>query len=75
MYPNELIRQPDFIIRLKYPNLVSSQTKGPDTSLYLASRPPRGGHFAAFEEPGLTAISIFHGIKAIREKNSAGNKK
>jgi hypothetical protein len=65
-FPNELINQPEFIIRIKYPNLLPTPARDhPDYDVY---RPPRGGHFAAFEEPALLANSIFKGLNAIAKK-------
>ncbi|CAB3383149.1 Hypothetical predicted protein [Cloeon dipterum] len=53
-FPNELINQPEFIVRIKYPNLLPSSEGD-----YEVHRPPRGGHFSAFEEPELLVNSVF----------------
>lgn len=46
-FPHELAYQPKVALRGKYPNMVQF------------NHLPRGGHFAAFEEPDLLAKDIF----------------
>ncbi|XP_059470715.1 juvenile hormone epoxide hydrolase 1-like isoform X2 [Neocloeon triangulifer] len=67
-FPSELLIQPEFVIRLKYPKLLPS----PDPSHpdYIVHRPPRGGHFAAFEEPELLANSVFKGFRDVIKQNA-----
>ncbi|CAB3383154.1 Hypothetical predicted protein [Cloeon dipterum] len=65
-FPNELIIQPEFIIKLKYPNLLPSPEA--NEADYEVHRPPRGGHFAAFEEPELVANSVFKGFRTLNDK-------
>ncbi|KAF4516751.1 hypothetical protein B566_EDAN004590 [Ephemera danica] len=65
-FPNEGLRRPDFILRLKYVNLYPREFPGPNDPLYPAVRPPRGGHFAAMEEPQLLADSLVQAVKLFR---------
>ncbi|XP_046395927.1 juvenile hormone epoxide hydrolase 1-like [Ischnura elegans] len=52
-FPEELLYTPEFAIRNKFHNLVR------------LSDQPRGGHFAAFEEPRLMADEIWDSVKAM----------
>nr|ALD49737.1 Juvenile hormone epoxide hydrolase protein [Nilaparvata lugens] len=55
-FPHEVIFQPEFILRERYVNLTR------------VTDPPRGGHFAAFEEPQLMAEEIFSGFGEIQRR-------
>ncbi|KAJ4438982.1 hypothetical protein ANN_14936, partial [Periplaneta americana] len=56
MFPNELIYSPKCLVEEKYPNLVRFTAM------------PRGGHFAAFEEPALLGDDIWETFKIIESK-------
>ncbi|TGZ51818.1 juvenile hormone epoxide hydrolase 1-like [Temnothorax curvispinosus] len=63
-FPYELFYQPESILRERYTNLIQF------------NHLPRGGHFAAFEEPALLADDIFKFVSTvedIKKKNSAKN--
>ncbi|XP_046739169.1 juvenile hormone epoxide hydrolase 1-like [Diprion similis] len=47
LFPHELTYSPESLLRPKYPNLIQ------------ANHLPRGGHFAAFEEPQLLADDVW----------------
>nr|QEQ91642.1 juvenile hormone epoxide hydrolase 2-like protein [Laodelphax striatellus] len=55
-FPHELFFQPEFILKEKFVNLTR------------VTDPPRGGHFAAFEEPQLMAEELFAGFGEIQSK-------
>ncbi|XP_015598297.1 juvenile hormone epoxide hydrolase 2 [Cephus cinctus] len=55
IFPHELAFQPESIIRSKYPNTIQYSVL------------PRGGHFAAFEEPQLLADDVWSFVN-LREK-------
>ncbi|XP_063244853.1 juvenile hormone epoxide hydrolase 1-like [Bacillus rossius redtenbacheri] len=57
LFPNELAYQSEFILKDKYKNLVQ------------VSDMPRGGHFAAFEEPLLLANDVWSAVKIMLQKN------
>ena len=59
VFPNELISQPESMLKSRY------------TKLIQYSLMPRGGHFAAFEEPKLLADDIFNFVKKTEELNTA----
>lgn len=63
-FPHEIMYQPESFFREKLTNLVQF------------SHLPRGGHFAAFEEPALLADDIFKFVTTVednKKKNSAKN--
>jgi hypothetical protein len=51
MFPNELVYNPKSLVQEKYHKLVQYTNM------------PRGGHFAAFEEPELLADDVFEAVK------------
>lgn len=53
-FPEELAFQPAYILKEKFVNLSR------------VSNPPRGGHFAAFEEPKLMANDIYETVETIQ---------
>ncbi|XP_076763245.1 juvenile hormone epoxide hydrolase 2-like [Xylocopa sonorina] len=55
IFPKEIFSQPQSLLRNRYPNIIHYNIM------------PRGGHFAAFEEPTLLADDIFSFIKKIQE--------
>ncbi|XP_018309198.1 juvenile hormone epoxide hydrolase 1 isoform X2 [Mycetomoellerius zeteki] len=64
VFPHELAYQPKSLLRDKFTNLIQF------------NHLPRGGHFAAFEEPVLLADDIFSFVSTvedIRKKNNAKN--
>ncbi|XP_011171353.1 juvenile hormone epoxide hydrolase 1 [Solenopsis invicta] len=64
IFPYELAYTPESLLREKYTNLVQ------------INHLPRGGHFAAFEEPALLADDIFkfvHTVEETKKKNMAKN--
>lgn len=58
-FPNELIVHPENLARISLPNLVHY------------SDMPRGGHFAAFEEPRLLADDVVKFVKTVENLSSA----
>ncbi|KAG7202385.1 hypothetical protein KM043_018702 [Ampulex compressa] len=54
-FPHELMYRPEHIVRARYQKLAQF------------SNMPRGGHFAAFEEPGLLADDIFAFVKKVMD--------
>ncbi|XP_011691228.1 PREDICTED: juvenile hormone epoxide hydrolase 1-like [Wasmannia auropunctata] len=65
VFPHELTYQPESLIREKFTNLIHF------------NHLPRGGHFAAFEEPALLTDDIFKFVSMvedIKKKNNAKNK-
>ncbi|XP_076173256.1 juvenile hormone epoxide hydrolase 1 [Ptiloglossa arizonensis] len=54
-FPEELLVSPKFILKSRYPNIIQYN--------FL----PRGGHFAAFEEPRLMSDDIFSFVKKTEE--------
>jgi hypothetical protein len=58
MFPNEIAYQPKSLAQEKYHNLVRYTDM------------PRGGHFAAFEEPGLLADDVWETVKIIESKKA-----
>ncbi|XP_036144158.1 LOW QUALITY PROTEIN: juvenile hormone epoxide hydrolase 1 [Monomorium pharaonis] len=64
IFPHEIFYQPESLLREKYTNLIQFN--------YL----PRGGHFAAFEEPALLADDVFKFVFTVedtKKKNNAKN--
>lgn len=62
-FPHELFYQPESLLRDKYTNLIQFNNL------------PRGGHFAAFEEPALLAGDIFEFVSKSEDiRKKAGNK-
>lgn len=63
-FPNEIIHQPKEFLNDRFKNLLR------------ATKMPRGGHFAAMEEPELLANDIFESVKEMEEfrRNSNDNK-
>jgi hypothetical protein len=59
MFPNEIAYQPKSLVQEKYHKLVRYTNM------------PRGGHFAAFEEPGLLADDVWEAVKIIESKKAA----
>jgi hypothetical protein len=59
VFPNELAYQPKPLVQDKYHNLVRY------------THMPRGGHFAAFEEPELLADDVWESVKIIDSKKAA----
>jgi hypothetical protein len=57
-FPNELAYQPKSLLQEKYHKLVRFTDM------------PRGGHFAAFEEPELLADDVWETIKIIRNNKN-----
>lgn len=65
VFPHELAYEPESSVRNKYTNLIQF------------NHLPRGGHFAAFEEPALLADDVFKFVSTVedmKKKNSAKNK-
>lgn len=63
VFPHELLYQPESLLRDKYTNLIHF------------NHIPRGGHFAALEEPVLLADDIFEFVSKTEDmKKKAGNK-
>ncbi|XP_047109732.1 juvenile hormone epoxide hydrolase 1-like [Schistocerca piceifrons] len=60
-FVNEIIFTPESLVRDKHVNLVRYTVL------------PRGGHFAAFEEPQLLADDVWESIRAIRQRSSSGS--
>ncbi|XP_076621441.1 juvenile hormone epoxide hydrolase 1-like [Colletes latitarsis] len=58
-FPHELIIQPKFVLKERYPNIIQYN--------YIA----RGGHFAAFEEPRLLSDDVFSFVKQTEEMKEA----
>jgi hypothetical protein len=58
MFPNEIAYQPKSLVQEKYHKLVRYTDM------------PRGGHFAAFEEPGLLADDVWETVKIIESKKA-----
>lgn len=54
-FPQELLIQPKSLLKSRYPNIIQYNVM------------PRGGHFAAFEEPRLLADDIFSFVKKTEE--------
>lgn len=63
LFPNEIVLSPEFVLRQKLPNLVE------------ISDMPRGGHFAAFEEPKILADHVYLSVKKFNEKILEDNNK
>lgn len=64
IFPYEIIYQPENAIRERFTNLIHF------------NHLPRGGHFAAFEEPALLADDIFKFVSTVedmKKKNNAKN--
>jgi hypothetical protein len=59
MFPNELAYQPKSLVHEKYHKLVRFTDM------------PRGGHFAAFEEPELLSDDVWETVKIIRSNKDA----
>jgi hypothetical protein len=59
MFPNELAYQPKSFVQEKYHKLVRFTDM------------PRGGHFAAFEEPELLSDDVWETVKIIRSNRDA----
>lgn len=55
VFPHELFYVPESLIRDKYANLIHF------------NHLPRGGHFAAFEEPALLADDIFEFVTKVED--------
>jgi hypothetical protein len=63
IFPHELAYQSESLLRNKFTNLIQF------------NHLPRGGHFAAFEEPGLLADDIFEFVSKVEDvKKKADNK-
>jgi hypothetical protein len=58
MFPNDLAYQPKSLVQEKYLKLVQF------------THMPRGGHFAAFEEPELLADDVFEAVKIMDSKKA-----
>ena len=56
LFPNEISLSPECALRDKFANLVEIGDM------------PRGGHFAAFEEPQLLADHVYLSVKKFNEK-------
>ncbi|KAJ8877465.1 hypothetical protein PR048_021920 [Dryococelus australis] len=56
IFPHEIIYQPETMLRDRYKNLVQ------------VNHLPRGGHFAAFEEPKLLADDVWSAVKIMLQK-------
>jgi len=63
IFPHELLYVPERAIRKKYTNLIHY------------NHLPRGGHFAAFEEPALLANDIFEFTSKIEDTKKKADKK
>ncbi|KAH0951508.1 hypothetical protein HN011_003406 [Eciton burchellii] len=63
IFPHELLYVPEKIIRSKYINLIHY------------NHLPRGGHFAAFEEPALLAGDIFEFVSKVQDIKKKVDKK
>lgn len=63
IFPYEILYQPESLLREKYTNLIQ------------LTHLPRGGHFAALEEPALLADDIFKFVSTVEDKrkNNAKN--
>ncbi|XP_039306491.1 juvenile hormone epoxide hydrolase 1-like isoform X1 [Solenopsis invicta] len=64
VFPHEIVYTPESLLRKKYINLIQM------------NHLPRGGHFAALEEPALLADDIFkfvHTVEETKRKNIAKN--
>lgn len=59
VFPNELMSHPESILKARFPKIIQY------------SLMPRGGHFAAFEEPKLLADDIFSFVKKTEELSTA----
>lgn len=57
-FPNELAYQPKSLLQEKFHKLVQHTDM------------PRGGHFAAFEEPELLADDVFKAVKIMDSKKA-----
>ena len=55
VFPQDLLLQPKSLLKSRYPNIIQYNVM------------PRGGHFAAFEEPRLLADDIFSFVKKTEE--------
>jgi len=55
MFPHELAYQPESLLHDRYTNLIHF------------NHLPRGGHFAAFEEPALLADDIFEFVSKVED--------
>ncbi|XP_071860145.1 juvenile hormone epoxide hydrolase 1 [Bombus fervidus] len=55
VFPRDLLVQPKSLLKSRYPNIIQYNVM------------PRGGHFAAFEEPRLLADDIFSFVKKTEE--------
>lgn len=63
IFPHEIAYQSESLVRNKFTNLIQF------------NHLPRGGHFAAFEEPGLLADDIFEFVSKVEDvRKKAGNK-
>ncbi|XP_032670379.1 juvenile hormone epoxide hydrolase 1-like [Odontomachus brunneus] len=63
-FPHELLYQPESLVRDKYTNLIQF------------NHLPRGGHFAAFEEPALLANDVFEFVSKTEDiRKKAGKDK
>ncbi|KAK9499643.1 hypothetical protein O3M35_002651 [Rhynocoris fuscipes] len=56
LFPNELLRVPDFMLRSAYMDLVQ------------VTKPTNGGHFAAFEVPDILAPDVWNFVGKLRER-------
>jgi len=63
IFPHELLYVPEKMIRSKYINLIHY------------NHLPRGGHFAAFEEPALLAGDIFEFVSKVQDIKKKVDKK
>lgn len=62
IFPHELAYQPENLLRDKYTNLIQF------------NHLPRGGHFAAFEEPALLADDVFEFVSKTEEMRKTAGK-
>lgn len=62
IFPHEIAYVPENLLREKYTNLIHF------------NHLPRGGHFAAFEEPALFANDIFEFVSKAQDKSKTNNK-
>lgn len=62
-FPNEMIYYPEAFLRDKFYNLIQ------------VTRMPRGGHFAALEEPKLLSDDVWKFVAAVRNDLKAANTK
>ncbi|KOC61382.1 Juvenile hormone epoxide hydrolase 1, partial [Habropoda laboriosa] len=58
VFPNELLIQPQSLLQDRFPQLIQYNFM------------PRGGHFAAFEEPRLMAEDIFNFVEKVEESRN-----